>query len=127
MTMRTTTPSGEGTVAWPAAAAERYSALGYWQGLPLGAHLLASADARPDAVAVVDDTVRLTYRELAELADGTALGLRELGLRADDRMIVQLPNGWLFAVVIFACLRLGVIPVMALPAHRKHELTHLAD
>jgi len=28
---------------------------------------------------------------------------------------VQLPNGWEFVVLTLACLRAGVVPVMALP------------
>jgi 2,3-dihydroxybenzoate-AMP ligase len=40
---------------------------------------------------------------------------------------VQLGNGWEFVVLTLACLRAGIVPVMALPAHRRTELTHLAD
>ena len=123
---RTPRPSLEGTVPWPDEFARRYVALGYWEGRPLGAHLYAAAEANPDAVAVVAGDVRLTYRELTERADGAAIRLSALGLRADDRIIMQLPNGWEFVVLTLACLRLGVIPVMALPAHRRHELSHLA-
>lgn len=126
-TARTTpsTPSRLGTVPWPADVAERYTAAGYWEGRTLGAHLRAAAAAAPDAVAVVDGDVRLTHRELADRADGLALALHDLGLRTDDRIVVQLPNGWEFLVLLLACFRLGVLPVMALPAHRRHELTHL--
>jgi salicylate---CoA ligase len=39
---------------------------------------------------------------------------------------VQLPNGWEFPVLLLACLRAGIVPVMALPAHRRAELSYLA-
>jgi len=120
-------PSWAGTVPWPDDAVARYVAKGYWTGRPLGSYVLAAADARPDAIAVVDGELRLSYRELVRRADGAAIRLRALGLRPDDRIIVQLPNGWEFVVLVLACLRLGVIPVMALPAHRRHELSYLAD
>ncbi|HEY3259305.1 MAG TPA: AMP-binding protein, partial [Pseudonocardiaceae bacterium] len=119
-------PSRDGIVPWPEDVAARYVATGYWRGQPLGTELAAAADARPDAVAIVDGELRLSYRELMARADGAALRLRELGLRPDDRILVQLPNGWEFAVLTLACLRLGVLAVMALPAHRGHELSYLA-
>ncbi|MQA63390.1 MAG: AMP-binding protein [Actinophytocola sp.] len=120
-------PTSAGTVPWPPEVAARYLAEGYWEGKPLAEHVLAQADATPDAVAVVDGAMRLTYAELVARADGAALRLRELGLRPDDRIVVQLPNGWQFIVLTLGCLRVGVVPVMALPAHRSHELTYLAE
>ncbi|MPY80239.1 MAG: AMP-binding protein [Actinophytocola sp.] len=120
-------PTSAGVVPWPPEVAARYRAAGYWQDVPLAAHVYAQADATPDAVAVVDGALRLTYADLVARADGAAVRLRELGLRPDDRIVVQLPNGWEFVVLTLACLRLGVVPVMALPAHRGHELTYLAE
>lgn len=123
-------PSRDGVVPWPPDVAERYRAAGYWEGRPLGDLLWEVADAHPDEVAVVDAgpaQVRLTRRELSQRADAAARRLLDLGLRPDDRLLVQLPNGWEFVVLTLACLRSGVIPVMALPAHRRHELTHLAS
>jgi 2,3-dihydroxybenzoate-AMP ligase len=58
--------------------------------------------------------------------DAAAERLLALGVKADDRVLVQLPNDWQFVVFTLACFRTGIIPVMALPAHRHHELTHLA-
>ncbi|MGV9214443.1 (2,3-dihydroxybenzoyl)adenylate synthase [Micromonospora sp. RB23] len=118
-------PSRTGLVPWPPEAVARYVAAGYWEGRPLGACILAVADAVPDAEALVSGDVRLTYRELVEWADGLALRLHTLGLRRDDRIVVQLDNRWEFVVLTLACLRLGVLPVMALPAHRHHEMSHL--
>ena len=120
-------PIAEGVVPWPEEDAARYAAAGYWEGLPLGAHVLRQVDATPDALALVDGDMRLTYAELAARADGAALRLRELGLAAGDRILVQLPNCWEFVVLTLACLRAGVVPVMALPAHRQAELSYLAE
>ncbi|MEU1179578.1 AMP-binding protein [Streptomyces sp. NPDC005820] len=120
-------PSSDGAVPWPTEYAERYTAKGYWEGIALGDRLHASADATPDAIAVVDGDRRLTYRQLAERADAAALRLAALGLRPDDRIVVQLPNTVEFVILTYACLRLGVIPVMALPGHRRHEIGHLVE
>ena len=43
------------------------------------------------------------------------------------RIVVQLPNCWPFVVLTLACLRAGIVPVMALPAHRRHELAYLCE
>ena len=91
----------------------------------IGDIVRAVADEHPDRVAVVDGSMRLSYRDLVDRADAAAVRLRELGLEPDDRILVQLPNGWEFIVLTLACFRSGVIPVMALPAHRRHELSHL--
>jgi salicylate---CoA ligase len=117
----------EGVVPWPDSEVRRFLAEGYWEGRTLGDHLWQQADSCPDEVAVVDEEVRLTYRELVERADVAATRLHDLGLRSGERVVVQLPNTWQFVVLTLACLRLGVVPVMALTGHREHELTHLAD
>jgi 2,3-dihydroxybenzoate-AMP ligase len=127
MTDITIRPSRAGTVPWPDDDVARYVAEGYWEERPLAAYPLAIADTTPDAVAIVDGDLRLTYGELMRRADGAALRLRALGLRPDDRLLLQLPNCWEFLVLTLACLRLGVIPVMALPAFRRHEMTNLAE
>jgi 2,3-dihydroxybenzoate-AMP ligase len=125
--MHMSDPTSAGTVPWPADFAELYRSRGYWEDTAIGDVVRAVADEQPDDVAVVDGEVRLTYAELADRADAAAARLRDLGLEADDRILVQLPNGWEFIVLTLACFRSGVIPVMALPAHRRHELTHLAS
>lgn len=122
-----TQPSRAGTVSWPDEVVARYVAEGHWEGRTLTEPIYAAADAAPDAIAVVDGAQRLSYRALVERADGAALRLRALGLRPDDRIVLQLPNCWEFVVLTLACLRLGVIPVMGLTAHRRHELSFLAE
>jgi salicylate---CoA ligase len=122
------TPVAEGTVPWPQDAAREYVARGWWRGRALGTELWSAAGARPDAPAVIDGAVRLTYRSLTARADALAAKLTgDLGLRRGDRIVVQLPNCWEFTVLLLGCLRAGIIPVMALPAHRRHELAYLAD
>ncbi|WP_299056257.1 AMP-binding protein [uncultured Nocardioides sp.] len=120
----------DGVVPWPTEVAAGYREAGYWLGRTLGDLLWEVADARADEVALVDSAVepatRMTYGEMVARADAAALRLLDLGLEPDDRLLVQLPNGWEFVVLTLACFRSGVIPVMALPAHRRHELEHLA-
>ncbi|MHA6621961.1 (2,3-dihydroxybenzoyl)adenylate synthase [Pseudonocardia sp. DLS-67] len=112
----------EGVVPWPEEFARRYVAAGHWQGRALGELLVA----RTDAIALVDGDLRLTHAELAGRADAMAARLIGLGLAPGDRIVVQLPNTWEFVVLALACLRTGIVPIMALPAHRRAELGYLA-
>jgi 2,3-dihydroxybenzoate-AMP ligase len=121
-----TTPTTTGVVPWPEEFADRYRAQGYWQDRTLGTYLLDVADRLPSKVAIVSGDMRMTYAELVARMDAAAERLLDLGLRPDDRVLVQLPNDWPFVVLTLACFRAGIIPVMALPAHRQHELSHLA-
>jgi salicylate---CoA ligase len=121
-------PVAEGTVPWPEQDAREYAARGWWHGQALGTELWNAASARPSATAVVDGETRLTYESVLARADALATRLTDdLGLRRGDRVVVQLTNCWQFIVLLQGCLRAGVIPVMALPAHRQHELAYLAD
>jgi salicylate---CoA ligase len=124
----TATPLAEGTVPWPEELARVYAERGWWSGRALGDELADAAAARPEAIAVVDGDLRLSYASLTARADALAARLvDDVGLAPGDRIVVQLPNCWEFVVLTLACLRAGIVPVMALPAHREHELAHLAD
>jgi salicylate---CoA ligase len=117
----------DGTVPWPAELACRYRGAGYWSGRTLGELLQEAADRAQRAPALVDGEVRFDHAELANRAAATAARLRGLGLAVGDRIVVQLPNRWEFVVLTLACLRAGIVPVMALPAHRRTELSHLVE
>ncbi|WP_240553837.1 AMP-binding protein, partial [Streptomyces niveiscabiei] len=47
------------------------------------------------------------------------------GVRAGDRVVLQLPNVPEFFTVFFGLQRLGAVPVLALPLHRRSEIVHL--
>ena len=70
---------------------------------------------------------RLTFREIAELADGYALRLRELGLGRDDILITQLPNVVEYVAVYLAAMRLGVIVSPVPMQYRRHELAQIVE
>jgi 2,3-dihydroxybenzoate-AMP ligase len=112
-----------GCVPWPADLAARYRRAGYWRGVGLGA-LLRGPDRH--RVAVVAGGRRVTYGALDDRADRLAAGLADLGVHRGDRVIVQLPNGVAFVETLVALFRLGAVPVLALPAHRRHEIEYLA-
>jgi 2,3-dihydroxybenzoate-AMP ligase len=115
----------EGYVPIPAERAERYRRAGHWAGIGLADVVLGAAGRRDERVALVDADERVTYGELRAATDRLAARLRGLGLGRGDRAVVQLPNGAPFVTLVLALWRLGSIPVLALPAHREHELRHL--
>ncbi|MEU0938887.1 AMP-binding protein [Embleya sp. NPDC005971] len=119
-------PRASGLTPWPEETAAAYRAAGYWDGRTLGGLLRDWTAAYGDDLAVVAGEQRLTYRQLDARADRMAGGLADLGLRAGDRVVVQLPNVAAFPVLFFALARLGAIPVLTLPAHRITEIGHLA-
>lgn len=117
----------DGWTPWPPELAELYRRLGYWRGETLGEMLRERAARYEGRVAIVSGERRLTYRELDERADRLAAGLRRLGVQRGDRVVVQLPNVAEFFEVCFALFRLGAIPVLAHPAHRRAEITYFCQ
>jgi 2,3-dihydroxybenzoate-AMP ligase len=114
-----------GCTPWPDELAGRYRRAGYWRGEVLGDLLRAPARLTPDRTALVTGSDRLSYAALDARCDRLAAGLADLGLRAGDRVVVQLPNGADLVLVLVALFRLGVVPVLALPQHREREIGHL--
>ena len=68
----------QGTVAWPAASAARYRAVGLWDGSTLFSVLARSAQRWPNKAALVAGERRLSYGELQ--AQATRLAARLLAL-----------------------------------------------
>jgi 2,3-dihydroxybenzoate-AMP ligase len=117
----------QGCVPFPAEFAERYRQAGYWRGERLGDLLRRWAEAGGDRVAVSSRDGKMTYAELDAAADRVAAGLRRLGLSKGDRVVFQLPNVVEFPAVVFGLLRIGALPIFALPPHRDHEINYLAS
>jgi yersiniabactin salicyl-AMP ligase len=68
---------------------------------------------------------RLSYLDLQERVERLAGGLYASGLRPGDRAMMQMPNTFGFFVAFFALLRLGAIPVMAMPNQREQDIDAL--
>src|SRR6188508_428260 len=114
----------KGCVPWPAEFAQRYIDAGLWEGITVAEMVERTARRLPGKVAVVYGDDRLTYEELIRSAKRLAIGLLRLGLKPQDRAVVQLPNRPEFVSLYLALNYIGVIPVMALRAHRQAEIRH---
>lgn len=115
----------EGCVKWPEQRAESYRAAGYWRGQTLGDLLRVSAARDPGGIALVEGSRRMTYGELEEEAGHIASGLLGLGLTPGDRVVVHMPNSVELVASCWGLFQSGVIPVFALPAHRRSEIEYL--
>jgi len=109
---------------------------GSWGDDTLHGLLAKHARERPSAAALKDQPNRaeltgdaplsLSWSELDSASEALAVELQERGVRADDRLIVQLPNVVELAVMYYAASKLGAI-VSPLPVqYSSHELQAMA-
>lgn len=117
----------EGFTPIPPDFAARYRAKGYWLERPMGQYFRELFDRWNDRIAVVAGEEKVSYRELGDRINHLARHLLDLGIAPLDRVVVQLPNRIEFIYLYFALLRVGAIPLLALPPHRKHEINHYID
>lgn len=73
-----------------------------------------------DALSFFGATV--TYAQLADRVSRTANGLKNLGVRAGDRVALVMPNAPQHVIAFYAVLRLGAIVVEHNPLYTKDEL-----
>jgi len=115
-----------GCTPWPEHFAQLYRDKGYWENITLSDMFETSSRRYATKVAVVFGEQRITYAELAERVERLALVLLQTGFRPLDRVILQLDNRPEFIFTFLALVKIGVIPVMALPPHRRTEIGHFA-
>src|SRR5277367_1401071 len=117
----------EGCTPFPADFAERYVREGIWRRETITEAIANVALERPASIAVSDATRSLTFSQLIAEARSLAALLSRNGIERNDRVVIQLPNCVEFATLTLACLEVGALPVMALPAYRKAEIEYLVS
>jgi 2,3-dihydroxybenzoate-AMP ligase len=113
----------QGVVPFPPEFAQRYRERGYWADKPLAEEFKLVFERYADRVAVIDCDRSITYAELDRLSNNLALQLLGIGLKALDRVVVQLPNVAEFVVLYLGLQKIGCIPIAALPSHRYAEVS----
>src|ERR671923_486968 len=77
--------------------------------LDLGTSFLASVARDPQALAIVDGDLRLTYSAWYEKISALVAGFDALGLRPGDHLVTVLTNRWEAATIHWACQFAGII------------------
>lgn len=114
-----------GFTPWPEARAEQYRQAGFWTDQTIPQMLQASANQFPNQTALVEGERQWTYQSLVEQVDQFAAGFQaNLNLQSGDKAVLHLPNIGEFYLSFFALLKIGVQPILALPAHRYSEIRY---
>ncbi|MEU6758152.1 AMP-binding protein [Streptomyces sp. NPDC046685] len=117
----------DGCTPWPEEFVDRYWAAGHWRGNTLDNLLRGWALQYGRRTALVHGATRLTYAQLNRRVDRMAAGFRLRGLRAGQRVLVQLPNVPEFVITVFALMRAGAVPVLCPLSSRGSEVPRLVQ
>lgn len=106
---------------------EKYYDENIWEHITLGEALERWSEKYKNKIAVIDEDIELTYKKLNEEVDYYAEGLLNNGINKGDKVLLQLPNCAEFIIISFALFKVGAIPIMGLPAHRKREIKGILE
>ncbi|MCV6627808.1 MAG: acyl--CoA ligase, partial [Cellvibrionaceae bacterium] len=119
----------------PEALCRAYREQGFFAERRLHDLLYATAEAKPDTIALADPLNRadltgqpaqsLSYKILIEKIEALAAGLAQQGLGKDNIVLVQLPNIVDLLLLYMACSRLGAIISPVPMQYQKHELADI--
>lgn len=96
-------------------------------------YVLSAARTTPDktALQIIDHKLQVqtayTYGALDAAVRGTATGLKSLGIKQGDKVILRLGNTALFPVSFLAAVTLGAIPVPTSSQLTKVEIERIID
>lgn len=106
-------------------------AQGLWHERTINDDLDACVAQCPDKIgltalrAETGEVTRMSYREMARMADRIAVGLARLGIRRNDVVSCQLPNWWQFTLLYLACSRIGAVFNPFMHIFRERELSFM--
>jgi len=84
-------------------------------------------EGRGDKLALDCGERRLTYRDVQALANRFAHVLRRLGLDAEQRVLIALPDGPEFVGALFGAFKSGAVAVMANPGLKPEEIAYFYE
>jgi acyl-CoA synthetase (AMP-forming)/AMP-acid ligase II len=112
-----------------------YTDRGWWGNATLWDLFRQQVGQRPDAEAVIDaanraefahgQAQRLTWSQLADAVDRLCRVLLDTGIRRDEILLMQLPNGVEQYIVYLSCARLGIVITPVPVQYRENELDHI--
>ncbi|GGE33443.1 cyclohexanecarboxylate-CoA ligase [Pullulanibacillus camelliae] len=96
---------------------------------PLFLERLATVDPKKEAVVDLstETAITLNYGQLNDLANRTAQGLLNHGIKPGEFVAYILPNSWEFVVTTLAIWKIGATACPILPALRDHEVAFIME
>jgi benzoate-CoA ligase family protein len=85
------------------------------------------SEGRGARAAVLCGNVRLTYAEIDALASGAACVLHDAGVRAEDRVLIVLPDSIEFVAAFFGTLKCGAVVTMVNPLLPPEEYAYYLE
>ena len=110
-------------------AASTQQAVEILEGLPNRIHEVMDryVAATPDRLALIDDSTRLTYRELDRSVRLVTEALHALDIRSGDRMMIVSENSIPLACLLLAASRLDAWPIVVNPRLSPREVDQIRD
>lgn len=106
---------------------QRYLAEGVLTTETLAGAFRQSMQLHANRLALVGPEGHLTYGELDDRTERLGAALIEMGLKPLDRAVFQCGNSHELLIAFLACLKAGIIPICALQAFRKLEVSYLGN
>lgn len=107
-------------------AYKKYQEIDGWNKSTIADVMLKWCDDFSDAVCVITDDKKITYAQMGQFIREAAIGFLNAKIKPEDKIVLQLPNHINFIICFFGLLKIGAIPIMALPAHRINEIRGMA-
>ncbi len=104
---------------------QRYESQGFWEGGVFPDYLENNLKRFPEKEALVDSKMRITFSELNRVVNNVASNLLEMGVRKNDVIAVQVPNGVEYFFMRYALAKIGSVLLGIGIGMRKRELNHL--
>jgi long-chain acyl-CoA synthetase len=92
--------------------------------IPVFQILRSTAAKLPFRIAIIFDSLEITYSELLTLCERFANALAGLGVKKGDRVAIHLPNSPQFAIAYYATLMNGAIFTPCSPLMVEREMEH---
>ena len=94
---------------------------------PLIRGLERACEKYPDHPAIIYLGETFSYKKLKELIDRFSTALHDLGVRANDKVMLYIPNCPQFLIGYFGAQQVGAIPVPVSPIYTPYEIKYLIN
>ncbi len=84
-------------------------------------------EGRSEKIAIECGDIRVSYGELLERVNRLGNGLKSLGVRMEERVLLLLPDVPEFAVSFFGAIKIGAVPVPVNTLLKAHDYRYLLN